>query len=173
MFGILLCLYTGLRIGELMALKWTDIDLTNSELNVTKSCSDGMLSNGRYGRLMDTPKTDTSLRIIPIPKQLIPLLKEVKNCNKSEYVVGEGNKLISIRSYQRSFDLLLKKLNIDHKGFHALRHTFATRACESGMDIKTLSEILGHKNPSFTLSRYAHSFMDHKRVMMNKVGNFL
>lgn len=129
--------------------------------------------DGKYGRSVDTPKTDTSVRTIPIPKQLVPLLKDLRRRNESEYVVGEGDKVISIRSYQRSFELLLKKLNIDHKGFHALRHTFATRAYESGMDIKTLSEILGHKNPSVTLSRYAHSFMDHKRVMMNKVGNFL
>lgn len=173
MFGILLCLYTGLRIGELMALKWSDIDFVKKELHVTKSCSDGFLVNGKYGRLVDTPKTDTSVRTIPIPKQLVPLLKDVKRRNESEYVVGDGDKEISIRSYQRSFELLLKRLNIEHKGFHALRHTFATRACEAGMDIKTLSEILGHKNPSVTLSRYAHSFWDHKKQMMNKVGAFL
>ncbi len=173
MFGILLCLYTGLRIGELMALKWSDIDFVKKELHVTKSCSDGFLVNGKYGRLVDTPKTDTSVRTIPIPKQLVPLLKDVKRRNESEYVVGDGDKEISIRSYQRSFELLLKRLNIEHKGFHALRHTFATRACEAGMDIKTLSEILGHKNPSVTLSRYAHSFWDHKKQMMDKVGAFL
>lgn len=78
-----------------------------------------------------------------------------------------------MRSYQRTFEILLKKLGIAHKGFHALRHTFATRALEVGMDVKTLSEILGHQNPTITLQRYAHSMIEHKTEMMNKVGRFL
>lgn len=104
MFGIFLCLYTGLRIGELMALKWSDIDFVKKELHVTKSFSDGFLVNGKCGRLVDTPKTDTSVRTIPIPKQLVPLLKYVKRRNESEYVVGESDKQISLYLYQRSFN---------------------------------------------------------------------
>ncbi|MCI8369923.1 MAG: tyrosine-type recombinase/integrase [Clostridia bacterium] len=77
---------------------------------------------------------------------------------------------VSVRSYQRSFELLLKKLNIPHKGFHALRHTFATRALECGMDVKTLSELLGHKNTGITLNRYAHSLIEHKTEVMNRLG---
>ena len=88
------------------------------------------------------------------------------------YVVG-GDISISVRSYQRTFELLQKKLHIPHRGFHVLRHTFATRALECGMDVKTLSEILGHKNPTVTLNRYVHSLMDHKRMMMNRLGKFL
>ena len=77
---------------------------------------------------------------------------------------------ITVRSYQRTFELLQKRLHIERKGFHSLRHTFATRALECGMDVKTLAEILGHKNATVTLNRYAHSLMEHKQDMMNKLG---
>ena len=173
MLGVLICLYTGLRIGELLALEWKDIDFKKRELYVNKSCTDCVSAEGKYIRVVESPKTDTSVRVIPIPKQLIKILRELKIKNKSKYVVGEGSKVISVRSYQRSFEALLRKLNISHKGFHALRHTFATRALESGMDVKTLSEILGHKNPTVTLTRYAHAFLEHKRQMMDKLGNLL
>ncbi len=173
LFGIVLCLYTGLRIGELLALEWNDIDFHKLELSVTKSCADGIMKNGKYGRITDTPKTDTSIRIVPLPKQLVPFLKEIKKTNRSPYVVGRGELVISVRAYQRSFEALLNRLGIRHRGFHSLRHTFATRALENGMDIKTLAEILGHKNATVTLSIYAHSFMDHKKQMMNRLGSLL
>ena len=78
MFGIVLCLYTGLRIGELLALEWSDINFIKAELSVTKSCYDGQDENGKSCRITGTPKTESSTRIIPIPKQLIPYLKEIK-----------------------------------------------------------------------------------------------
>lgn len=173
MFGIIICLYTGLRIGELLALEWTDIDLFKGELTVSKTCYDGTDENGAYQRFMGTPKTESSKRTIPIPKQLIPHLREMRKRSTSKHVVGNGSKIITVRSYQRSFELLLKKQNIPHHGFHALRHTFATRAIECGMDVKSLSEILGHKNPTITLKRYVHSFMEHKREYMNRLGKLL
>ena len=172
-FGVLLCLYTGLRIGELLALEWTDIDMSKGELRVTKTCHYGKDENGVFGRITDIPKTQSSIRNIPIPKQLMPHLRVAKKKSRSTHIVSNGSNLISIRSYQRSFSTLLKKLNIPHRGFHSLRHTFATRALECGMDIKTLSEILGHKNPTVTLNRYAHSMMEHKKEMMNKLGKLL
>ena len=173
LFGVLLCLYTGLRIGELLALEWSDIDMSKGELRVNKTCHYGKDKNGVFGRITDSPKTQSSIRIIPIPKQLMPHLREVKKKSRSTHVVSNGENPISIRSYQRSFSALLKKLNIPHRGFHSLRHTFATRALECGMDVKTLSEILGHKNPTVTLNRYAHSLMEHKKEMMNKLGKLL
>ena len=173
LFGIILCLYTGLRIGELLALTWNDIDITKGTLSVTKSCHYGKGANGKFERCTELPKTITSRRTIPIPKQMIALLKTIKKRNESDYVIASGTDPISVRSYQRSFTLLLKRLNISHKGFHALRHTFATRALECGMDVKTLSEILGHKNASITLNRYVHSLMEHKQEMMNKLGKLL
>ena len=167
-YGIILCLYSGLRIGELLALQWSDIDLAKGILTVSKSCHDG-----KGGLIIDEPKTATSRRMIPLPKQLLPILKLWKKRSGSPFVVSSNGKPILVRSYQRSFELLLKKLKIPHKGFHSLRHTFATRAIECGMDVKTLSEILGHKNPTVTLNRYAHSLMEHKTDMMNKLGRLL
>ena len=168
LYGIILCLYSGLRIGELIALQWSDIDFAKGILTVSKSCHDG-----KDGIVIDEPKTSSSRRVIPLPKQLLPLLKGIKKKSDSPFVVSANGKPVSVRSYQRSFELLLKKLNIPHKGFHSLRHTFATRAIECGMDVKTLSEILGHKNPTVTLNRYAHSLMEHKTDMMNKLGKLL
>ena len=173
MFGIVLCLYTGLRIGELLALEWSDIDFTKAELTVSKTCYDGQDENSKSCRITGTPKTESSKRTIPIPKQIIPHLREIKKRSTSKYVVGNGSKIITVRSYQRSFELLMKKQKISHHGFHALRHTFATRAIECGMDVKSLSEILGHKNPTITLKRYVHSFMEHKREYMNRLGKLL
>lgn len=168
LYGILLCLYSGLRIGELIALQWADIDFAKGILTVSKSCHDG-----KDGLVMDEPKTAASRRMIPLPKQLLPVLKRLKKKSDSSFVVSANGKPVAVRSYQRSFELLLKKLNIPHKGFHSLRHTFATRALECGMDVKTLAEILGHKNPTVTLNRYAHSFMEHKADMMNRLGKLL
>ena len=168
LYGILLCLYSGLRIGELIALQWSDIDFTKGILTVSKSCHDG-----KAGLIIDEPKTATSRRVIPLPKQLLPILKGIKKKSHSPFVVSANGKPVSVRSYQRSFELRLKKLKIPHRGFHSLRHTFATRALECGMDVKTLSEILGHKNPTVTLNRYAHSLMEHKADMMNRLGKLL
>ena len=125
-----------------------------------------------YCRLTEAQKTPTSRHIVPIPKQLLPLLREQKKKSSSAFVIGE-DKVQTVRSYQYSFSLLLRRIGVPHRGFHALRHTFATRALECGMDVKTLSEILGHKNPTVTLNRYVHSLMPHKHEMMNRLGKLL
>ncbi len=165
LYGVVICLYTGLRIGELLALKFTDIDFNKSLMYISKTCHDSP-----NGRVIESPKTQTSNRIIPLPKQILKLLKKLKANSYCEYLIADYNKPVAVRSYQRSFELLLKKLKIEHKGFHSLRHTFATRALECGMDVKTLSEILGHKNTNITLNRYAHSMFEHKQSMMNKLA---
>lgn len=170
--GIVLCLYTGLRIGELLALTWNDIDFDKNILSVTKTCHDGN-ENSKRIRIIDTPKTENSRRQIPLSKTLVKMLKDMKKKSNCEFVIADGEKPVYIRSYQRSFELLLKKLKLPHKGFHSLRHTFATRALECGMDVKSLSEILGHKNATITLNRYAHSLWEHKAEMMNKLSKML
>lgn len=170
--GIILCLYMGLRIGELLALTWNDIDFDKNILSVTKTCHDGN-ENGKHIRIIDTPKTENSRRQIPLPKTLVKMLKEMKKKSKCEFVIADGERPVFIRSYQRMFELFLKKLKLSHKGFHSLRHTFATRALECGMDVKSLSEILGHKNAMITLNRYAHSLWEHKAEMMNKLSKML
>lgn len=171
-FGIVLCLYTGLRIGELLALEWSDIDMQKGLLSVNKSVHYGKNNDGIYMRIVDTPKTQQSNRLIPIPRPMLPYIRAIKKDSCCEYIISDRNKPVPVRSYQRSFEIILQKLNISHKGFHALRHTFATRALESGMDVKTLSELLGHKNATVTLNRYVHSLIEHKTDMMNKLGKF-
>ena len=173
MFGVVLCLYSGLRVGELLALKWSDMDFLKGTITVNRTCYDGQDEYGKLCRIEDTPKTTSSRRVIPLPKQILQLLKSHQRRNKSEYIISSEGNPVYVRSYQRSFDLLLKKIKIKSRGFHSLRHTFATRALECGMDVKTLSEILGHKNPIITLNRYAHSMMEHKKEMMNKLGEIL
>lgn len=173
LIGILLVLYTGLRIGELLALTWDDIDFTTDILTIDKSCHDGKNNQGMYGRIIESPKTISSIRSIPIPKQLIRILKCYKYRNSCSYIVSKKNKPISVRSYQRIYQVFIEKLNINYHSFHTLRHTFATRALECGMDVKTLSEILGHKSATITLNRYVHSMNEHKKKMMNLVGKML
>ncbi len=169
LFGIIICLYCGLRIGELLSLTWDDVDFENNLLTISKTSYEMRTGEGMR-HVIDTPKTEQSKRIIPIPKQLMKDLKALRNEQCGKYIVLQDGLPVTVRSYQRSFELLLKKLDIPHKCFHTLRHTFATRALECGMDIKTLSEILGHKNATITLNRYAHSMLEHKYNMMNKLG---
>ena len=172
-FGILLSLYTGIRLGELLALEWSDLDMRKCVIKVSKSCHDSWDENG-YIKVIDTPKTHNSQRIIPMPKQLVPYFKVMRRNASSKYVIpGRTAYGAGVRTYQRFFEKMLIDLGIPHKGFHSLRHTFATRALECGMDVKTLSEILGHANPTITLNRYAHSMFDHKTSMMNRVGKLL
>ncbi len=172
LFGVVLSLYTGLRIGELLALTWEDIDFNKGLLFVSKTCHDA--NDGfNHVRIIDTPKTDSSNRVIPLPKQLLPYLKNLKKRSNCDYVIADGTKPIFVRSYQRTFELLLQKLGLSHKGFHSLRHTFATRAIECGIDVKTLAELLGHKNATVTLNRYVHSLLEHKADMMNRLGKLL
>ncbi len=173
LFGIVICLYTGLRIGELLALEWEDVDFANAAICVNKACHYGKNEEGVFERIITTPKTQASIRTVPIPKQLLPQMRELKRKSRSKYIISNGGKPISIRSYQRTFESLQKKLLIPYRNFHSLRHTFATRALECGFDVKTLSEILGHKSPTVTLNRYVHSLMEHKIEMMNKLGRLL
>lgn len=172
-FGIVLCFYTGLRIGELLALTWNDIDFDRKTMSINKSVFYTKI-NGKYETVIDTPKTKHSIRVIPLPKQILDKLKKIKKSSKSKYVLTtRNNKMVNMRTYQRTFERILKKLNVTVRNFHSLRHTFATRAIEMGMDVKTLSEILGHKNPVVTLTRYTHSMMSYKKDMMNKMGKML
>ena len=171
--GIVLCLYTGLRIGELLALTWRDVDFEKRLIYINKSVFTHF-ENGSQKMIVDTPKTRNSNRIIPIPRQIVSILSRLKKHSKSNFVITTRRKtMVSSRSYQKTFERILLKLNIPYKNFHSLRHTFATRAIEIGVDVKTLSEILGHKNPMITLSRYAHSLLSHKKDMMNKLGKML
>lgn len=166
-FGMVLCLYTGLRLGELLALTWDDIDFRSGTLSVNKtSCV--MKDDGRYKIHIDRPKTDSSVRVIPIPKPILAELKAMRKKSRAEFVIStcRGGR-VSNRSYQTTYARILTRARVDYKNSHVLRHTFATRALECGIDIKTLSELMGHKSPAITMNRYVHSMMETKRKAMN------
>lgn len=125
-YGILICLYTGLRLGELVALKWQNVDFKNKIIYIEKSVSI-ISQNHRTLTIEDAPKTTSSIRVIPISKQLFEILKGLKQRTSCEYAVCSRNgKQLQPRAYQKAFENLLKKLKIKHYGFHSLRHTFAT-----------------------------------------------
>ena len=171
--GIIICLYTGIRLGELLALTWDDINFEDKLLYIKKTSYTSKV-NGKNQIIIDKPKTKKSNRIIPIPDKLLVLLQIQKRASSGDYIIAtKQNKMVETRSYQRTFESILSKCGIKHYNFHCLRHTFATRALELGMDIKTLSEILGHTNVAITLNRYAHSLLDYKIQEMNKIGTLL
>lgn len=161
--GILICLYMGLRIGELCALKWSDVDFLNKvvHINGTQSRIDGKLT-------ITPPKSKASVRIIPIPDCLFEKLLQHKN--NSDFVLSNNGKEVDVRTYRRRFKSLLKLADLPNIKFHALRHTFASRALEVGMDYKTLSEILGHASVSITMDLYVHALDEHKKNQMNKLN---
>lgn len=172
-FGIILCLYTGIRLGELLALTWDDIDFDKKILTISKTVYQLNL-DGSFQSVIDKPKTKKSNRIIPLSDKLINYLRILKTNSTSEFIITtHNNGVVGTRSYQRTFESILRKCNIEKHNFHSLRHTFATRALELGMDIKTLSEILGHTNVSITLNRYAHSLLSLKVFEMNKLSELL
>ena len=171
--GILLSLYCGLRIGEVCALKWENIDFENKVIHIRATVArvdntdKSIISKSIL--IIDKPKTKASIRDIPIPSKLFPLLYTVKEKCFSEYVVSDKSVFVSPRSFEYRYHRTLKECNIAPINFHALRHTFATRCIEAGVDIKTLSEILGHSNVSVTLDTYVHSSMDLKRLQLEKI----
>lgn len=170
LFGVRVCLYTGLRIGELLGLEWQNVDLEKGVLHIEKTVYREKNADGEWQLFVDRPKTAASDRILPLPDYLAEELRIYKAGAQSEFVI-ENKKAdrMSIRSYQYLFERLTEKAEIRKLNFHALRHTFATRALECGMDIKTLSELMGHKNATITLNRYAHSMLDTKIKAMNKL----
>lgn len=171
--GIVICLYTGIRLGELLALTWDDIDFNSNLLTINKTSYSAKV-DGKTQIIVDKPKTKKSNRVIPLPNQLVKLLKIIKKESNSKYVITTRNSgIVGKRSYQRTFKFILKKVNVPYRNFHSLRHTFATNAIELGMDVKTLAEILGHTNAMITLNRYSHSLLNYKIEMMNKLGKNL
>lgn len=162
--GIWISLYTGLRIGEVCALKWSDICFETATLIVN-----GTQARMGNGVEITSPKSKTSRREIPVPKVLLEKLKALPQV--CEYVLSKNKKPVDLRTYRRHFKRLLQKADLPDIKYHALRHTFSTRALEVGMDYKTLSEILGHSSVDITLDLYAHSLKEHKRNEMNKLDN--
>ena len=174
--GILLTFYTGIRLGELCALKWSDFDYEAGTMSVTKTVTrvKNMQGGERKTRLLvGTPKSQKSMRKIPLPAFLLDLYKEYSDkCTDENFYLISGTSIpTDPRAYQKLYKQVLKDACVKDRKFHAIRHTFATRALELGIDIKTLSEILGHSNVSTTLNIYAHSLMEQKKIAMDKLND--
>lgn len=174
--GILISLHTGLRIGEICALAWEDIDFHNEIIRVRHTVArvvdtDG-ISFGNPKYVIDVPKTKSSVRDIPVPSSVLPVLKRMHEQAVSDYVASEKETFVSPRTYEYRYHRLLCECGIVPLNYHALRHTFATRCIEAGVDVKSLSEILGHANVSVTLNTYVHSSMKMKRLQLEKMEAF-
>jgi len=163
-----ICLYTGVRVGELCGLSWSDIDFECRVLRVRRTMQ-RISSDGKNKTEIAflAPKTETSIRDIPLPDFLLTLLSEFRMASSNAYVLSVNHKPVEPRTIQRQFKRLLVSAEIKNINLHATRHTFATRALESGFDIKSLSEILGHGSATITLNKYAHALDEHKRACMN------
>ena len=172
--GIIICMNTGLRIGELCALKWKDIDLRNGVLKVSHTLTRVYKvdeNDQRYTSVEEsTPKTINSIRDIPLSNSLMALLKPLcKVMNKDYYIMSNSTKPIEPRSLRNHFNKILDNLNIPRIKFHGLRHSFATRCIESRCDYKTVSMILGHSNINTTLNLYVHPDRDQKKKCIEKM----
>ncbi len=164
--GVLLALYGGLRIGEVCGLQWQDFDCKNGTITIRKTVYRITDTDGRSGAktkvVIGTPKTDCSLRTIPLPTEVFQYLMERRRAGDC-YVVTGTTKVMEPRACLSRFKRLLRKAGVSDHTFHALRHTFATRCVEHGVDVKSLSEIMGHSDVKITMQRYVHPSMDAKK----------
>lgn len=165
--GILICLYTGVRIGEVCGLKWEDIDFENADIYINRTVQ-RLTIDGKSILCELPPKSETSRRKIPIPTCLLEKLKTVYQNRKSEYILNTDFHMMDTRTFQYQYKKKLEIAGVRYANAHTMRHTFSVRALELGFDIKTLSEILGHSDASITLKTYAHSLDEHKRNSMEK-----
>lgn len=170
--GMLVTLYSGLRIGEICALQWKDIYIKEGTLHISKTIiriQDTDPFSSKKTKLMIThPKTDTSYRIIPLPSFILKLLDDNKQ-PPEYYLLTNTLHPLEPRSCLDKYKRLLRVAGLKPYTFHTLRHTFATRCIENGFDAKSLSEILGHASVSTTLQRYVHPSLDLKRAQMERL----
>lgn len=165
--GIFISAVTGMRLGELCALKWSDIDLEKRIITVSKTMQRIKNTSGKTATkiVVTPPKSKTSAREIPVPDVLYSYLKAM-HCDNDCYVLTGKKIFAEPRTTQYRFKSILKKTGLPQVNFHALRHIFATRCVAVGVDVKTLSEILGHSSVELTLNRYVHSSIERKRKCM-------
>ncbi len=173
--GVLICLFTGLRVGEICALKWDNIDLKEKTLKVDSTmqrirCKDNDTSKTKV--IITEPKSKCSKRLIPIPGFLVGLLKDYY-VEGAFVLTGLPDRFVEPRTMQNRFKKMLARCEIPDANFHATRHTFATRCVELDFDIKSLSEILGHSSVVITMNRYVHPTMPHKAANMEKLSKLI
>ena len=171
--GIYICLCAGLRIGEVCALVWDDIDVESGVINVSKTIQRIYVIEGGDKHtevIIDTPKSKNSIREIPIPRDLLKMIKPFKKVvNGRFYVLTNSAQPTEPRTYRNYYKRLMVQLDIPKMKFHGLRHSFATRCIESHCDYKTVSVLLGHSNISTTLNLYVHPNMEQKKKCVEQM----
>lgn len=171
--GIYISLSTGLRFGEICALKWSDINVTDSTITVSRTIERIYLIEGEKKHtelVISTPKTKNSCREIPMSKELLAMIKPLKKVvNDDFYVLTNDEHPTEPRTYRNYYNGLMTKLDIPKLKYHGLRHSFATRCIEAGCDYKTVSVLLGHSNISTTLNLYVHPNMEQKKRCITKM----
>lgn len=174
--GILICLFTGLRIGEICALQWSDISLSEHTIRVKQTLQRVQVRsavNQRTRVILTPPKSSCSIRTIPLPDQLYELLQLMNPPCEGYLLTGSTESYVEPRTMQYRFQRVLKNASIQSANFHALRHTFATRCIELGFDVKSLSEILGHATVNITMNRYVHPSMELKKQNMQRLSELI
>ena len=171
--GVFICLYTGIRIGELCALQWKNVSLSENAIKIEYTMqrlqSENLNAVQKTRIIVTEPKSYAALRTIPLPEFVIDVIKPFAGSPNTYVLSGECKKIIEPRTMQNKFKTYLAEGKIEEANFHSLRHTFATRCIEAGFDVKTLSEILGHSSVKITLDKYVHSSMQLKRSNMEKL----
>ncbi|KMQ71454.1 tyrosine-type recombinase/integrase [Chryseobacterium koreense] len=171
--GIYICLSSGIRIGEICALTWEDIDTDNGIIHIRKTIQRiYVIENGerRTELLLDSPKTKNSIREIPMSRELLRMLKPFKKIvNPTFFVLTNDSKPTEPRTYRSYYKNLMRQLEIPEIKFHGLRHSFATRCIESKCDYKTVSVLLGHSNISTTLNLYVHPNLEQKKKAIDQM----
>jgi integrase len=172
--GIFICLNAGLRIGEVCALQWDDLDVASGVIRINKTIQRIYLVDGdvKYTELIvDKPKTQNSIREVPMTRELLALIRPLKKVVRGDfYVLTNAASPTEPRTYRCYFNKLQKELGLPRMRFHGLRHSFATRCIESKCDYKTVSVLLGHSNISTTLNLYVHPNLEQKRKCIETMG---
>lgn len=173
---VLLALNTGMRLGEICALKWSDIDWEKRTINVSRTVqrirlSEQSDSQAKTMLFISEPKSSCSLRSIPLNAVLEKRLRQSKmNKQNDTFILTSSNRLLDPRTVQRQFKRLTEEMGLEDVHFHTLRHSFATRLIELGTDVKTVSVLLGHSSVQTTLDYYVHSLLDQQRLAVDKLS---
>ena len=168
--GVIICLYTGIRVGELCALRWENVNLDKGIIAIKETIQriENTDTEKKTKINFSSPKSLASQREIPLPSFLIDMLLPIRK--DSGFVINRYGKYVEPRTYARRFKKIIADAGVENIKFHALRHTFATRALEIGIDPKTLSELLGHSSVGITLNLYGHSLDEHKKKEIERLG---
>lgn len=174
--GILVCLFTGLRVGEICALRWEDISYSDQSIYIHHTLQRIQINQDHGAKtkvVVTTPKSTCSIRKIPLPDEISKILVSNQKSSSGYLLTNDNYKFVEPRTMQNKFKKILNDAGIENANFHALRHTFATRCVELGFDVKSLSEILGHATVNITMNRYVHPTYELKMKNMQKLSGLL